>query len=109
MSRQKLFKRMKDKIRKMTSRVGGRSMKMVASDLRRYLTGWKEYFRLADTPNAFRVLDGWVRHRLRAVQLKQWKCGTTAYEKLRARGITRMTPESSPHIWGTGGKHPSVG
>ncbi len=52
------------------------------------LLGWKEYFRLADTPRVFSDLDEWIRHRLRAVQLKQWKRGTTVFRELRARGIS---------------------
>ncbi|MFH0982859.1 MAG: group II intron reverse transcriptase/maturase [Planctomycetota bacterium] len=83
----KALKRMKYRIRQMTGRVGGKSMKAVAAELRRYLAGWKEYFKLADTPSMFRDMDGWIRHRLRAVQLKQWKCGPTAYRELRARGV----------------------
>ena len=41
---------------------------------------------LADTPRVFAEIDGWIRHRLRALQLKQWKRGTTMYRELRARG-----------------------
>jgi len=41
-------------------------------ELRSYLTGWKLYFQLAETPRVFSDLDEWLRHRLRAVQLKQW-------------------------------------
>jgi hypothetical protein len=31
-------------------------------------------------------LDQWIRHRMRAIQLKQWRRGTTAYRELLARG-----------------------
>ena len=83
----KALKKMKDRIRQITSRRSGKSMKMVAGELRKYLPGWKEYFRLVETPSKFRLLDGWVRRRLIAVQLRQWKRGRTAYRKLRARGV----------------------
>jgi RNA-directed DNA polymerase len=78
---------LKARVRLITSRSGGRSMTGVVAELRSYLTGWKLYFRLAETPKVFREIDEWLRHRLRAVQLKQWKCGTTAYRELRARGV----------------------
>lgn len=78
---------MKARIRDITKRSGGRSMKQVASELRSYLTGWKEYFRLADTPGIFEDLDKWIRHRLRAIHLKHWKRGTTIFRELRARGL----------------------
>jgi hypothetical protein len=79
---------MKEKVRQITSRNGGRSMSTVVGELRAYLTGWKEYFRLAETPKVFRSLDKWIRHRLRTLQLKQWKRGTTIYRELRARGLS---------------------
>ena len=78
----------KQRIRRMTKRNGGRSMDEVAAELRRYLLGWKAYFRHAQTPGVMRELDQWLRHRLRAVQLKQWRRGTTMYRELRALGAT---------------------
>ena len=78
---------LKARVRLITSRNGGRSLTRVVADLRSYLTGWKLYFQLAETPGVFDDLDQWLRHRLRAVQLKQWKRGTTAYRELRARGV----------------------
>jgi len=81
--------RMKDRVRQITSRTGGRSLVQVAEELRRYLLGWKGYFQLADTPKIFRGLDEWIRHRLRAIQLKQWKRGRTIFRELRARGMSR--------------------
>jgi len=79
--------RMKDRVRQITSRSGGRSLVQVAEELRQYLLGWKGYFQLADTPKIFRGLDEWIRHRLRAIQLKHWKRGPTAYRELRSRGV----------------------
>jgi RNA-directed DNA polymerase len=86
---------MKERVREITARNGGRSMDRVIAELRGYLRGWKEYFRLADTPGAFSDLDKWIRHRLRLVQLKQWKRGTTVFRELRARG---MPPDSAAQV-----------
>jgi group II intron reverse transcriptase/maturase len=80
---------MKDRVRQITCRNGGRSMKQVTEELRSYLTGWKEYFRLSETRRRFGDLDEWIRHRMRTLQLKQWKRGTTIYRELRARGLPR--------------------
>jgi group II intron reverse transcriptase/maturase len=82
------LKEMKDRVRQITSRNGGRSLTAVAAELREYLTGWKNYFRLAETPNAFDDLDKWIRHRLRAVRLKQWKRGTTTFRAARCYGLS---------------------
>jgi group II intron reverse transcriptase/maturase len=74
------------RIRQLTRRVRGRSLEQIAEDLRGYVPGWKAYFRLAQTPRVMRELDEWLRHRLRAVQLKQWRRGTTMYRELRLLG-----------------------
>jgi RNA-directed DNA polymerase len=67
----------KQRVRQLTRRSGGRSMQQVVDGLRPYLLGWKAYFGLAQTPWVWRELDEGLRHRLRAIQLRQWKRGTT--------------------------------
>lgn len=79
---------MKDQVRLITRRSGGRSLRRVIEELQRYLPGWRNYFSLAETPGIFADLDQWIRHRLRALQLKQWKRGRTVYRELRARGAS---------------------
>jgi len=86
---------MKTRVRLITSRNGGRSMKTVAAELRSYLTGWKLYFQLAETPGILQDLDQWLHRRLRAVQLKQWKRGTTVYRELRARHVPDDTARAA--------------
>ena len=83
----KALETMKDRVRELTRRTRSQSIARVAQDLRSYLTGWKNYFRLADTNNVFRELDEWIRHRLRALHLKHWRHGPTIYRELRARGL----------------------
>jgi group II intron reverse transcriptase/maturase len=82
------LKAMKERVRQITCRTRGRSLKQVAEELRAYLVGWKGYFRLACTPGVFARLDEWIRHRLRALQLKQWKRGKTIFCELRVRGMS---------------------
>lgn len=77
------LERMKERVRQITGRNGGRSIKAVIAELRDYLPGWRNYFALAVTPRVFRVLDEWIRRRLRMLQLKQWKRGPTMYRELR--------------------------
>src|SRR5690606_30967425 len=62
----------------------------VGAELRSYLAGWKEYFKLADTPRIFDDLDKWIRHQIRAIQLKHRKRGRTIYRELRARGLSEL-------------------
>lgn len=76
----------KQRVRQLTRRSGGRSMAEVIERLRPYLLGWKAYFGLAQTPGVWRTLDEWLRHRLRAIQLKYWKRGSTIYRELTRLG-----------------------
>jgi len=87
----KALDEMKQRVRQITSRTGGRSVKQVAGELREYLLGWKQYFSLAETPGIFEDLDEWLHRRLRMLQLKQWKRGRTAYRELKRRGVEGAT------------------
>jgi group II intron reverse transcriptase/maturase len=86
----KALAKMKEQVRFITKRNGGRSIKQIVARLSSYLAGWKEYFRLADTPRTFAELDEWLRHRLRAIHLKHWRRGTTIFRELRARGLPEL-------------------
>ena len=79
----------KARIRQLTRRSVGRSMAQVVEKLRPYLLGWKAYFGLAQTPKVWRELDEWLRHRLRAIQLKQWKRPQAIHRELKALGASQ--------------------
>ena len=93
----------KQRIREMTRRSGGRSLAEIVERLQTYLPGWRAYFQLAQTPKVFRELDEWIRHRLRAVQLKHWRRGTTMYRELKAMGASetdaRQVAANSRRWW----------
>ena len=78
----------KARIRQLTRRSGGRSMVQVVDKLRPYLLGWQAYFGMAQTPWVWRELGEWLRQRLRAIQLKQWKRSSTIYRELKALGAS---------------------
>lgn len=84
----KAMVKFKQRVRQLTRRNSGRSMEQVVEKLRPYLLGWKAYFKLAQEPKVWRELDDWVRRRLRAIQLKHWKRGTTIYRELQALGAS---------------------
>lgn len=77
----------KQRVRQITSRSGGRSLEQVCEELGQFLRGWRQYFALADTPGVFKSLDQWIHRRLRMLQLRQWKRGTTVYRELQRRGV----------------------
>jgi len=93
----------KARIRQLTRRSGGHSMEQVVQRLRPYMLGWKAYFGLAQTPKIWRELDEWLRHRLRAIQLKHWKRPKTMYRELKALGaaetVARRVAANSRCWW----------
>ena len=93
----------KQRIRELTRRCGGRGIPDVVARLRSYMLGWKGYFQLAQTPKVWRSLDEWLRHRLRAIQLKHWKRGTTMYRELLNLGappsVARRVAANSRRWW----------
>lgn len=93
----------KQRIRKLTRRSGGCSLPQVVDKLRVYMLGWKGYFKLAQTPKIWRTLDEWLRHRLRAIQLKHWKRGKTMHRELiqlgAAASVARKVAANSRCWW----------
>jgi group II intron reverse transcriptase/maturase len=93
----------KQRVRQLTRRTCGRSMAEVIERLRPYLLGWKAYFGLAQTPKVWRTLDEWLRHRLRAIQLKHWRRGSTIYRELiilgAAEHVAKRVAENSRSWW----------
>ena len=65
--------RFKDKVRAVTKRNNPLSMYQITQELNDYLRGWVMYFRIQEFRYLFRDLDGWIRSRLRSMQLKKWK------------------------------------
>ena len=86
---EKALEKMKKRVRDVTTRKRGVSIKRIAEELRSYLTGWRNYFNRAETPGAFDEIDKWIRHRMRALHLKQWKRGRTMYAELMKRGCSQ--------------------
>ena len=84
----KPLSKFKQRVRELTRRSSGRSMANVIKRLRIYLLGWKAYFGKAQRPWVWQELDGWLRHRLRALHLKHWKQGKTVYRELRVLGAS---------------------
>ena len=98
----KAARALKQRVRLITRRSGGRSLRSVVAELRKYLPGWKEYFQLADTPKVFADYDKWIRHRLRALQLKQWKRGPKVYAEMRRLGLSTQVAAKAAavhHRW----------
>lgn len=99
----KALETFKQRIRQLTRRSGGRSIAQVIEGLRPYVLGWKAYFGLTQTPKIWRSLDEWMRHRMRAIHLKQWRRGTTIYRELVNLGakpkVAQLVAANSRRWW----------
>ena len=94
------IKRLKSKIRELTSRSKSIPMETRIQKLNQYLTGWCGYYALADTPSKFKEFDKWIRRRLRMIEWKQWKTPKTRVRKLRGLGV----PTNKAYEWGNSRK-----
>ena len=79
--------RLKDRIRTLSRRTRGHSLRRVIAELRDALLGWKAYFDVSEVLSPLRDLDKWIRRRLRCYVWKQW--GRSGYRMLRKRGVSR--------------------
>lgn len=96
----KAIKRLKTRIRELTSRTKGISLEQMIERLNRYLRGWRAYFGFCETPSTLKSIDEWIRRRLRSFIWKQLKRGRRRYAELRTRNVNRDTAAKtagSPH------------
>ncbi len=82
--------KMKSKIKELTSRSNGWGNARRKETLRQYITGWVNYFRLADMKKLLLQTDEWYRRRLRMVLWKQWKRISTRFVNLMKLGINKQ-------------------
>jgi RNA-directed DNA polymerase len=76
----------KTKVKEITSRSNGKSMEMRKDALNYLITGWVNYFHIADMEKVAKELDQWIRRRIRMCYWKQWKKIRTRYENLLKLG-----------------------
>ena len=86
---QKSVDKMKAKIKELTSRSNGWGNERRKTALRQYITGWVNYFKLADMKNLLLRVDEWYRRRIRMVIWKQWKRIRTKMRNLVKLGIKK--------------------
>ena len=83
----KALQRFKAKVRKLTHRHKGRSLRQMIEPLSGYLRGWRGYFGHCQTPSVLAELDSWIRRRLRCVVLVHWPRGRRRFVGLTQRGV----------------------
>jgi RNA-directed DNA polymerase len=85
--------RFAEKVRQTLRRARGRSLKQIIEQLNPVLRGWMAYFRFTEVKGVLEDLDGWIRHKLRALLWRQWKRPFTRATHLMRRGLQQ------PRAW----------
>jgi len=86
----KSIKRFKQRVRELTCRSCGLSVKQVIARLNAYTRGWWNYFQHAEVAAGFRSINYWIRRRLRAIIWKHWKNPRTRVNELKRLGISHL-------------------
>ena len=92
----KARKKFKNRIRELTPRNNGRSMYANIYELNKYLNGWIAYFRIQQFKTLLKSLDGFIRNRIRSMQLKKWKKPKKFQRMMRKAGIC---PQDAHKTW----------
>ena len=73
----------KVKVKQLTRRNGGRNLSEVIKQLNPVVRGFVNYFSIANCKRELKQLSGWIRRRLRAIQLKLWKKPSRLHRRLK--------------------------
>ena len=83
----KAWKKVRDKLRKLTSRSRCGSIVRTMEKIKVYMRGWLNYYGIADMKNRIEALNGWLYRRIRMCIWKQWKLPRTRKRKLLGFGL----------------------
>lgn len=91
------------RVREITDRHNGKSMRQRLEALRRYVVGWMNYFGHSRSYTELLKLDQWLRRRVRLCYWKDWKRPRTRRRHLLALGIpkdeVKLASRSSKGYW----------
>ena len=87
----KSVSKMKARVKELTARSNGFGYELLKLKLKQYITGWINYFKLADMRKMLEGTDQWLRRRLRMYIWKRWKRVRTRYTMLRKLGHNHNT------------------
>ena len=93
------LKNLKEKVKIITRRNGGKNLAMVLKELNPVLRGFSQYFKIANISRLLKSLASWIRRRLRSVQLGQWKKAGKLHRRLKQLGYKPPFKYISMHLW----------
>ena len=82
---EKSWKKMKSKLKELSSRRSCQSIRPCLEKIKVYMRGWLNYYGVADMKNRIENVNSWLYHRIRMCIWKQWK-----KTKTKVRNLTRM-------------------
>jgi RNA-directed DNA polymerase len=95
----KALKRIKAKVRALTSRVRRIPAKQMLAELSAYLVGWANYFAKAKgCESQLKSLDGWIRRRVRQWLWVEWKTSRKRRANLLKGGVSKTQAIRASHI-----------
>ena len=90
---EKPLKRLKERLKVITSRKRGGSIEQILTEITRLMNGWLAYYRIADMKKFLQGICEWLRRRLRQIYWKRWKRIRTRHDNLTQLGVP------SPKAW----------
>ena len=81
------WKKMKSKLKALSSRRSAQSIRPAMVRIKVYMRGWLNYYGIADMKNRIDDLNSWLYHRIRMCIWKQWKKPRTKMRNLIKLGI----------------------
>ena len=84
---EKSWKKMKSKLKELSSRRSCQSIRPVLVRIKVYMRGWLNYYGIADMKNKTDTLNSWLYHRIRMCIWKQWKKPKTKVRNLIKMGV----------------------
>ena len=101
----KSWKKMKSKLKELSSRKSCQSMRPSLQTIKVYMRGWLNYYGVADMKKKMEELNSWLYHRIRMCIWKQWKKPKTKLRNLKKLGIpeyfAQMAANSRKAYWFT--------
>ena len=99
----KSWQKFKVRLKELSSRKNVQSIKPSLVRLKQYITGWMNYYGIANIGYKLGDLNSWVYHRIRMCIWKQWRRPRTRMKHLLALGVPYhkafMAGNSRRGIW----------
>jgi RNA-directed DNA polymerase len=89
---------------------GSNLARFIEEQLKPFIIGWINYFKLSEFKGFAEELDGWIRRRLRLIIWRQWQRPSTRLKRLMKAGLSEERASKSAYNgrkpwWNSGASH----